>query len=129
MDKEEEEAIMKKFLPAIYKICSNKIRAGIIHMLFKSAATMHSAGVEQLSFKMGIRPSVCIYHLERLERWKLVEVRKAEKHGTSTRRSIWGLNLKYPNWVLECYKAIRLHFFSEDELNEITNKNKSRRKS
>jgi hypothetical protein len=81
--------------------------------------------VEDLAFKLGIRPRVLIYHLEKMEGWKLLEVKKSQKYGNKERRSIWGLDLRYPNWVLECYKTIRTHFFTEDELNQITNKNKS----
>jgi len=83
--------------------------------------------VENLCFKLGIRQSVCIHHLEKLNEWKLIEVKKNQKYGKKTRRSIWGLDLRYPNWILECYKNIRTHFFSEKELDKITNINKSLR--
>ncbi len=117
--------ILTKFLPEINIICSNEIRAGILHLLINTPETMHSMKVEELCYRLGIRPSVCIYHLEKLKEWKLVDVKKKQKYGKKERRSIWGLDLRHPNWILECYKAIRAYFFSENELKRITNKNKS----
>jgi hypothetical protein len=64
-----------------------------------------------------------------LNEWKLVEVKKTSKYGEKNRRSIWGLNLKHPNWILECYKNIRDYFFTEKELEEITSRNKDFRNS
>ncbi|MFH8121125.1 MAG: winged helix-turn-helix domain-containing protein, partial [Candidatus Aenigmatarchaeota archaeon] len=111
--------------PEIRVICNNKIRAGILHLLINSPESLHAMQVEELCFKLGIKPSVCIHHLEKLADWKLVEVRKSRKYGEKSRRSIWGLNLKYPNWILECYRNIRNYFFTEKELEEITSKNKA----
>jgi len=128
VDKNSDLETLTKHLPEIRKICSNKIRAGILHLLVNSPETLHSMQVEQLSFKLGIRPTVCIHHLEKLEKWKLVEVKKRQNYGNKERRTIWGLNLRYPSWVLECYKNIRTFFFSEKELKEITSRNKSFRK-
>jgi hypothetical protein len=125
INEDADLAVMEQFLPEIRIICSNKIRAGILHLLINSPNTLHSMRVEDLAFKLGIRPRVLIYHLEKMEGWKLLEVKKSQKYGNKERRSIWGLDLRYPNWVLECYKTIRTHFFTEDELNQITNKNKS----
>ncbi|MEM2180915.1 MAG: hypothetical protein QXP32_08910, partial [Nitrososphaeria archaeon] len=56
-------------------------------------------------------------------------VRKSQKYGEKSRRSIWGLNLKYPSWILECYRNIRSYFFTENELEEIVSKNKNFRNS
>jgi len=125
--KEYDLQIMAKFLPEISAICSNKFRAGILHLLINSPETMHSKKVEELSFSLGIRPTITIHHLERLEQWKLLEVKKNQKFGQKERRSIWGLDLKYPNWILECYKTIRTQFFTEKQLNDITQKNRSAR--
>ena len=127
VDQEANIDVVSNFMPEIGLICSNQIRAGILHLLVNSPQTMHSMKVEEICFKLGIRPSVCIYHLERLMDCKLVEIKKNQRYGKKTRRSIWGLNLRYPDWISECYKSIRTHFFSEKELNQITNINKSLR--
>lgn len=125
VDQEANVDVISNFMPEIGIICSNQIRASIIHILINSPNTMHSMKVEDICFKLGIRPSVCIYHLERLMGCKLVEVKKNQRYGNRTRRSIWGLDLRYPNWILECYKSIRTHFFSEKELDQMANINKN----
>ena len=127
VDEEANVDILIRFMPEIEMICSNQTRAGIIHLLMSSPESLHSMKVEDICFKLGIRQSVCVHHLEKLNEWKLIEVKKYQKYGNKIRRSIWGLDLRYPNWVLECYKRIRAHFFSEKELDQITNVNKSLR--
>lgn len=117
------------FLPEIRTICSNRIRASILHLLINSPDTLHSMKVEELAYKIGVRPRIIIYHLEKLNEWKLVSVRKNQNYGDKQRRSIWGIDLRHPNWVLECYEAIMTHFFDENELDELTKKNKSFRKN
>ena len=121
--------VTTKFLPEVRTICSNGIRASIMHLLINSPETLHSMQVEELAFKIGVRPRIIIYHLERLKEWGLVEVRKNKKHGNKNRRSIWGIDLKHPSWVMECYNSIITHFFDERKLNEFTRKNKSFRKN
>ena len=125
VDRETEISSLSQFLPEVNTICSNKIRAGILHLLISCPETMHSMKVEDLCFRLGIRPTICIHHLERLNGWKLIEVKKNQKYGARTRRSIWGLNLKNPNWILECYKIIRSYFFTEKDLDKLVNNNKS----
>ncbi len=127
INKDADIDTLTRYMPEIGTICSNQTRAGILHLLINSPGIMHSMKVEDLCFKLGIRQSVCIHHLEKLNEWKLIEVKKHQKYGNKTRRSIWGLNLNYPNWILECYKSIRSYFFSEKELDKITNINKSLR--
>jgi DNA-binding transcriptional ArsR family regulator len=127
VDEKTDINVLSRFIPEIRFICSNQIRAGILHLLVNSPETMHSMNVEKICFKLGIRQSVAIHHLEKLEEWKLVEVKKHQRYGNKTRRSIWGLDLKYPNWISECYKSVRAHFFSENELNKITNIDRSLR--
>ncbi len=127
VDYETDIDVLTRFIPEIEMICSNKTRAGILHLLVNSPESLHSMKVENICFKLGIRQAVCVHHLERLSEWKLIEVKKYQKYGNKTRRSIWGLDLKHPNWILECYKRIRAHFFSEKELDQITNINKSLR--
>jgi hypothetical protein len=63
--------------------------------------------------------------LEKLRDCNLTEVKKNQKYGKKTRRSIWGLNLKYPSWIQECYKMTKNYFFSERELVGMININKS----
>ena len=125
-DKEDFD-IIARFMPEIGSICSNQTRAAIIHMMVKTPETLHSMNVETICYRLGIRQSIAIHHLEKLEEWKLVEVKKNQRYGNKTRRSIWGLNLRYPNWISECYQSVRAHFFSEKELDKITNINKSLR--
>jgi DNA-binding transcriptional ArsR family regulator len=127
LDEKTDFNILARFMPEIGIICSNKVRAGVLHLLVNSPQTMHSMKVEEMCFKLGIRQSVAIHHLERLEEWRLVEIKKHQTYGNKTRRSIWGLDLRYPNWVSECYKSIRSHFFTEKELEKITTINKSLR--
>ena len=127
LDEANDISVLMRFMPEVGTICSNKTRAGIIHLLVNSPQTMHSMKVENICFKLGIRQSVAIHHLEKLEEWKLVEVKKNQSYGNKTRRSIWGLDLRYPNWISECYKSVRSHFFSEKQLEKITNINKSLR--
>jgi DNA-binding transcriptional ArsR family regulator len=127
VNKDADVEVLAEFMPEIEMICSNRTRAGILHLLINSPESLHSMKVEYLCYKLGIRPSVCIHHLEKLEEWRLIEVKKNQRYGKKTRRSIWGLNLRYPDWISECYKSLRTHFFSEKELNQITNINKSLR--
>lgn len=124
-NKEEDNDVFIKFTPEINSICSNAIRAGIIHLLISSPETLHSMKVENLSFRLGIRQSHCIHHLEKLKDWRLVEVKTNQKYGGKTRRTIWGLDIKHPNWIKECYDKTLNYFFEPRELNNITNKNKS----
>jgi len=124
VDGEADIDTLIKFMPEIEMICSNQTRAGIMHLLINSPESLHSMKVEDICFKLGIRQSVCVHHLEKLNEWKLIEVKKYQKYGNKIRRSIWGLDLRYPNWILECYKRIRVHFFSEKELYQVTNVNK-----
>ena len=127
VDKEADFQVMANLLPEISSICSNKYRAAILHLLINAPETMHSKKVEEISFSLGIRPTITIHHLEKLEEWKLVDVKKSQKFGQKERRSIWGLDLRYPNWILECYKTVRTHFFTEKQLNELTQKNRNAR--
>ena len=121
--------IETKFLPQIRMICSNKTRASILYLLIKSFDTSHSMQVEELSFRLGVSQRVVIYHLEKLKEWRIVEVKKSQKYGDKSRRSIWGLDLNNTNWVIRCYNNIVKHFFDERELEQLTTKNKSFREN
>ena len=96
VNRDADSQVLMQFLPEVSSICSNKIRSGILHLLIKSPETLHSMKVERLCYMLGIRQSVCIYHLEKLKEWKIVEVKKNQKYGNKSRRSIWGLDLRYP---------------------------------
>jgi len=124
---ENEDSVLYSVRPEFNRICYNPIRASIIHLLIKSKDLNHALSVEEIANKIGKRHSVVIHHLEKLMEWKVVDVVKSYKYGNRQKRSIWGLNLRYPDWISECYKSIRTHFFSEKELIQITNINKSLR--
>ena len=118
-----ESDVIEQFLPEVKIICANKTRAGILHLLLGSEETLHSMQVEELCYRLGIRPTVCIHHLEKLSEWKLIEVKKNQKYGDKHRRTIWGLNLNYSKWVAECYKVATKYFFTRKQLALITNRN------
>jgi DNA-binding transcriptional ArsR family regulator len=85
--------------------------------------------VEEMAFKIGVRPRTIIYHLEKLKKWRLVEVKKIQKYGNKIRRNIWGLDLEHKHWVIKCYNNITTHFFDDNELEEMTSKNRTFRKT
>ena len=110
VDKETERGVIQTFLPETVEILKNPIRAGIINLLVNSPNTGHSMKVEQLAYKLGTYHRIIIYHLERLQKWKLITVKKNSSYGNKTKRSIWGLDLKYPNWVSEVYSNVKESF-------------------
>ena len=122
VDKETERDIIQTFLPETVEILRNPIRAGIIHLLVNSPNTGHSMKVEQLAYRLGTYHRIIIYHLEKLQKWKLVTVKKNSSYGNKTKRSIWGLDLKCPNWILEVYSTTN-QSFDKDFLERICNKN------
>lgn len=123
-NKDMDLHITRELLPETSIICSNRVRACILHLLVNSGDTLHSMQVEKLASKIGTSPRVVIYHLEKLKGWGLVEVVKTKRHGSKNRRTIWGLNLKHPGWISECYNVVRNHFFEEKELKELTKEGK-----
>ncbi len=126
VDEEAEKKVIESFLPDMIEICSNHIRAGIIHLLVNSPATGHSLKVEDMAYRLGTYHRVVLHHLERLKKWDIVEVKRLKTYGKKTRRSVWGLNLKYPNWIFEVYNSIK-NGFSERELKMLVSRNKSLR--
>lgn len=126
VDEEMEKRVIENFLPDMIEICSNPIRAGIIHLLLKSPTTGHSLKVEDIAFRLGTYHRIILHHLERLKKWEIVEVRRLKNYGKKTKRSVWGLNLKYPNWIFEVYNSIKSGF-SETELKRICSRNISMR--
>jgi DNA-binding transcriptional ArsR family regulator len=126
VDEDSEKTVMENFIPDIIDICSNPVRAGIMHLLVKSSSTGHSMKVEEIAFRLGTYHRIILHHLERLKAWELVEVRRMKKYGKRTKRSVWGLNLKYPNWIFEVYDAIKSGY-RESELRRICSRNNSMR--
>lgn len=123
-DQAKEASLIKEYSYHLEFICSNRYRAGIICLLTNSLPTNHSMKVEDLAYKLGTSHKTVIYHLEILERYKLVTVRRYRNQNS---RSVWGLYTKYPNWLEKVYRYILTHCFTLEELKSICNQNKSRR--
>ena len=120
---EDEENLIIRLRPEFNRICYNSIRASIIHLLMKSKDLNHSLSVERIAHKLGKRHSVIIHHLERLQDWRLVDVVKHDIYGTKKKRSIWGLNLNYPNLIKEIYVYLLKTFYTVEELERLCNVN------
>lgn len=116
---ENEESILYSVRPEFNRICYNPIRASIIHLLIKSKDLNHSLSVEEIANKIGKRHSVVIHHLEKLMEWKVVDVVKSYKYGNRQKRSIWGLNLKYPNLIQSVYSHMIKTFYNVNELDRM----------
>ena len=125
---DNEESILYSLRPEFNIICYNPVRASIIHLLVKSKDLNHSLSVEDISQKLGKRHSVVIHHLEKLMKWKIVDVIRTFKYGNKERRSIWGLNLKYPNLVQDIYSHMLKTFYTSNELDRMCCINKSVRR-
>jgi DNA-binding transcriptional ArsR family regulator len=125
---DEEFSVVSNLLPQVTSICSNHVRASILHLPVNTPDTLHSMQVEEMAFRIGVRSRTVVYHLERLKQWKLVDVKKVQKHGDKSRMSIWGLNLENRDWIIKCYSNITTHFFDDAELDEMTSRNISFRK-
>jgi len=120
---EDEENLIIRLRPEFNRICYNSIRASIIHLLMKSKDLNHSLSVERIAHKLGKRHSVIIHHLERLQDWRLVDVVKHDVYGTKKKRSIWGLNLNYPNLIKEIYVYLLKTFYTVEELERLCSLN------
>jgi len=127
LDEEDnnEESIIYTLRPEFNRICYNPIRASIIHLLVKSKDLNHALSVEEIACKIGKRHSVIIHHLEKLFDWKVVDVIRSFKYGNKKKRSIWGLNLKYPNLVQNVYSHMLKTFYTSNELDRMCCINKS----
>jgi len=125
-EQSEEEMLIASLRPELNYICSNQVRACILHMLVKNRDLGHTVRVEELSRRLGRRHSVIIYHLERLRGWRLVDVVKAVKYGDDgEKRSIWGLNLGYPNLVREVYSYMSKVFYTQKDLERMCGVNRN----
>lgn len=126
---EDENYFISLLKPELNIVCSNPIRASIVHMLMKNKDLNYTMQVEEISKKIGKRHSVVIYHLERLKAWKVVKVVKSIDCGEYQKRSIWGLNLEYPSLVKEVYGRILKLYYTQKELDNKCTVNKNLRKS
>ena len=120
---ENEENLIMRLRPEFNRICYSSIRASIIHLLMKSKDLNHSLSVERIAHKLGKRHSVIIHHLEKLQRWGVVDVVKHYEYGTRKRRGIWGLNLKYPGLIKEIYAHLLKTFYTIEDLEKMCNVN------
>lgn len=125
---ENEESLLYSLRPEFNRICYNPIRAAIIHLLVKAKDLNHALSVEEIAHKLGKRHSVVIHHLEKLVDWKIVNVVKTSKRGNKNIRSIWGLNLRYPNLVQNVYLHMLKTFYTTTELDKMCCINKNTRK-
>jgi len=121
----ERDSSLYKIRPELEKICSNQVRACILHLLLKNKERGHCMSVEEIAFKLGKRHSVIIHHLEKLSKWNLVQVVKCEKYGSKQKRSLWGLNLSSPDVVKEVYAYILKYFYNMNELDRMCSMNKN----
>ena len=92
VEEDIEEKIIDMMRPEFNFICSNPVRASILHLLVDSADVKYTMRVEEIAHRLGKRHSIVTYHLEQLAEWKLVEVVKNNKYGSKVKRSIRGLN-------------------------------------
>jgi DNA-binding transcriptional ArsR family regulator len=122
---DNEESIIYSLRPEFNIISYNSIRASIIHLLVKSKELNHSLSVEEIAYKLGKRHSIVIHHLEKLFKWKVVDVIRSFKYGNKERRSIWGLNMKYPNLVQDIYSHMLKTFYTVNELDRMCSANKN----
>lgn len=120
-----EDDVIDMLRPLFNHICSNEVRACILHLLLKAKHLNYTMQVEEIAHKLGKRHSVIIYHLEQLKDWKLVDVIRKSNYGSKERRSIWGLNLTYPNLIQEVYTFIVKYFYTQKELDEMSSVNKN----
>ena len=124
-----EGALISNMRPEFNLISSNPVRASIMHLFVKSKELNHTMQVEEISHRIGKRHSVIIYHLEQLAMWNIVKVVKSVRHGSSEKRSIWGLNMNLPGLVKEVYGHTLKFFFTQKELDKMCSVNRNARDS
>ena len=101
-------------------VCSNVKRVAILHALRTSMD--NSMQAEKIATHLGVSHRTAIYHLDILEQYGLVEVRKHKTKGSVLARSIWGLNLNNEEQIKTVFTKIN-NAFSKEELDEIIAKN------
>ena len=80
-------------------ISSNQNRMNILYLLLNSPN--YELQTEKIANILGISHRTALYHLDLLQEYDIVEVRRYRKRGNKLMRSIWGLNMK--NWAeIEC---------------------------
>ena len=121
----DEESLIINLRPEFGRICYNPIRAGIVHLLVNSGDLNHSMSVEELSKKLGRRHSVIIYHLEKLQEWRLVSVSKSYRYGSKEKRSIWGLDMRYSNLIQDLYSYMTKRFYTMQDLEQMCSINRN----
>jgi len=125
-DQSAEEMLIASIRPELNYICSNATRACILHMMVKNKELNHTIRVEEASRRLGKRHSVIIYHLEQLQGWKIVKVVKSAKYGEDgAKRSIWGLNMEFPNLVREVYAYMSKVFYTQKDLERMCGVNRN----
>lgn len=123
--RQSEEFLISSLRPEFNYICSNPIRASIIHMLVGNKDLGHTMQVEEIARRLGKRHSVVIYHLERLTDWKIVKIVKSVEYGDTEKRTIWGLNIDYPDLIREIYSRVLKFFFTQKELDKMCSINRN----
>ena len=116
---DEEKDLVQAIRPELNNICSNPIRACILHLLIKAKSLNYSLNVEEIATAIGKRHSIVIHHLEKLKKCSLVDVVKSRKYGDKEKRSIWGLNLRFQNLISITYNHILKTFFTQNELEKM----------
>ncbi len=101
-------------------VCSNKNRVGILHLLKNSPENKMQP--EHMAFFLGVSHRTVLYHLDILDQFGYVEVRKYKKKGFKKIRSVWGLNSTNPERLDNMFKRMEERF-DKKELNELTTKN------
>lgn len=127
VEEKSEEGLINMLRPELNFICSNPVRASILHLMVKARDLNHTMRVEDISHKIGKRHSVVIHHLERLSDWNLIKVIKNSRYGERERRTIWGLNLNCPRLIQEVYTRILKFFYTHDELEKMCSVNRNTR--
>jgi len=127
--KKEQDDLIQAIRPELNYLCSNPIRACILHSLIKSQNLNYTLSVEELAQCTGRRHSLIIHHLEILNRFSLVAVVKSKKYGNKEKRSLWGLNLEYQDLISTTYRHIQKFFFTQSQLDKMSSVNKNVRSS
>ncbi len=105
-------------------VCSNINRAALVYLLNKLPKKELQA--EKLAEKLGLSHRTVLYHLNVLEGFGMVEVRKHRKFGNKLVRSVWGLSSE--NQSHGVLKRIEDEF-GITELEKLTSINSSGRKT
>lgn len=103
-------------------ICSNLNRVGILCLLKNSPN--HEMQAEKIASSLGISHRTVLYHLDILQDYEVVEVRRFRKKGSRLLRSVWGLSSKNKNNLNRIFTRIKKKFGSY-EFEELINSMKN----